>query len=494
MPLVLNLTARDPALLNGAVRRVEVKGRMTIGRGGDNDLVLADPDRQLSKNHCVIQFDGRDYALTDTSTNGVFLNDSPERLMRDVPVALVEGCLIRLGAYEMAVVAIAPSVDAAPAGGGFSGGGFGDYPPRDYGRGAAAPGGGLFDDPFGPAPIGGSADDPFGFEPVAQSRPGNAGLSPGAGLADDPFGFGAPMQSGSPFGATIPADDDLFGPAPAPDPWLGQTQHDHAPSVQQGFVPPKRSVEAIPDDWDLSDLGVELNPTAPKFSPPPDPEFAPPVRQPATPPRRPPLQAAPPQGTSRASAGGAAQTLMAAAGLPDGAVSASESERVMQVAGEMLLATAKGLMEILAARANTKQEFRIERTMIGAARNNPLKVSDTPEDALRIMLQAQTPGFIAGRKALEEALDDIKTHQLAVLAGMQVALTTVIARFDPAKLEKRIEQSSMIESILPAARKARYWELFKALYKEIAGELEDDFQKAFGAEFARAYREQIDRF
>ena len=77
---------------------------------------------------------------------------------------------------------------------------------------------------------------------------------------------------------------------------------------------------------------------------------------------------------------------------------------------------------------------------------------------------------------------------------MQVALTTVVSRFDPAKLEKRIEQSTMIESILPAARKARYWELFKTLYGEIAGELEDDFQKAFGAEFARAYREQIERF
>jgi type VI secretion system protein len=60
-------------------------------------------------------------------------------------------------------------------------------------------------------------------------------------------------------------------------------------------------------------------------------------------------------------------------------------------------------------------------------------------------------------------------------------------------LEKRLEQGSLIEGILPGARKARYWELFKALYKEIATELEDDFQKAFGAEFARAYRAQIDR-
>jgi predicted component of type VI protein secretion system len=69
----------------------------------------------------------------------------------------------------------------------------------------------------------------------------------------------------------------------------------------------------------------------------------------------------------------------------------------------------------------------------------------------------------------------------------------VVSRFDPDKLEKRLEQRSLIEGIVPAARKARYWELFRTVYKEIATELEEDFQKAFGAEFARAYRKRVDQ-
>ena len=36
-------------------------------------------------------------------------------------------------------------------------------------------------------------------------------------------------------------------------------------------------------------------------------------------------------------------------------------------AGETFAAMTKGLCEILAARASTKQEFRIDRTVIGAA-------------------------------------------------------------------------------------------------------------------------------
>ena len=46
-------------------------------------------------------------------------------------------------------------------------------------------------------------------------------------------------------------------------------------------------------------------------------------------------------------------------------------------------------------------------------------------------------------------------------------------------------------NILPAARKARTWELFCATYGEIAREAEDDFQSVFGREFARAYDAQM---
>jgi type VI secretion system FHA domain protein len=505
MPLILNLTCRDPALLPGGIRRVEVHLRLSVGRGADNDLSLADPERQLSKNHCVIQFDGRAYTLTDTSTNGVFLNDSPERLMRDVPVALVEGCVLRLGAYELAVVAIAPESGLAHGGAGFGApSGFSDYTPASAGRLDD----GLFGDPLAAPPVAGpgfgqsfgpgfgagigpgsgqTARDPFGFD-----APPATDFGPAPARMDDPFGFGGPGPA-APFGGAIPDDDDLFGPPPVRDPWPAEAHHDHAPSDQMAFIPPKQNVEAIPDDWDLSDLGVALNPAMVKpqpamrqahVEPPPEPAAA--LRQRHGIPQR---AAAPGDGAEAA-----ARALLAAAGLPPESLAPAEAARLMQVAGEMLQATTKGLMEILAARANTKQEFRIERTMIGAARNNPLKMAENPGEALRTLLAAQPPGFIAGSRAIEEALDDIKTHQLAVLAGMQVALTTVVSRFDPARLEKRLEQSSLIESVLPAARKARYWELFKSLYKEIAGELEDDFQKAFGAEFARAYRDQIDRF
>src|SRR5262249_19000013 len=154
----------------------------------------------------------------------------------------------------------------------------------------------------------------------------------------------------------------------------------------------------------------------------------------------------------------------------------SEAEKVqaMQVAGETFMMMVAGIGELLAARTSTKQEFRIERTTIGAEGNNPLKFSNSPVETVRTMLLGSPHAFLPAKEAVKEALGDITSHQLAMLSAMQIALATVIARFDPAALENRLEQRSLIDGILPGARKARYWETFKLLYAEIARELQDD--------------------
>jgi type VI secretion system protein len=471
MPLILHLASTDPALGEGGPRRIEVPSRLTIGRGSDNDLVLPDPRRHLSKNHCVIDFDGRSCTITDTSTNGVFMNDGAERLPQGTAVPLSEGSVLKLGGYEITVTAIAPSHVPAPA-------------PPQSGFGGSRPTAaddGLFGDPLaGGDPLGGA-------DPLAARfpHPAQGGAAP-HGSAEDPFGF-APSGAAPPTGSMIPEDADLFGASRPEEQWHGASQADHAPSDQAFFALPKATTEKIPDDWDLSDLGVTPGPASrPQI--PADRGFA--EAAPAA--RRAP-PAAPAIGGTSAGDGAAVAAFLAAVGLAGTNLSEAERVRLMRLAGETLATTVKGLTEILAARASTKQEFRIDRTTIAAAGNNPLKFSASLEEAMRVMLLGRTPGFLPAKEAVAEALGDIKGHQLAVLAGMQVALMTVIQRFDPAKLEKRLDQSSLIEGILPGARKARYWALFKTLYKEIASELQDDFQKAFGAEFARAYKEQIDR-
>ena len=72
----------------------------TIGRNHENDWAIPDPQRFLSGVHCRIHKEGDGYQITDTSTNGVFLNGSEERLARNESVDLDGGDRFRIGDYH----------------------------------------------------------------------------------------------------------------------------------------------------------------------------------------------------------------------------------------------------------------------------------------------------------------------------------------------------------------------------------------------------------
>ena len=141
------------------------------------------------------------------------------------------------------------------------------------------------------------------------------------------------------------------------------------------------------------------------------------------------------------------------------------------------------------SRAAVKNEFRVEQTMLRPRDNNALKFSVTPEEAVAALLLPARTGYKPPLDAAREAFEDIRSHELAVMAGVQTALLGLLRRFDPAVLEKRL-QPGRLDSVMPSARRARTWELFCITYKDITREAEDDFQSVFGREFARAYDAQ----
>src|SRR6516162_3006178 len=89
-------------------------GRLAIGRGTDNDWVLADPEKHLSCQHCTVEeHDGR-YAITDISRNGVFVNGAEKPLGHGCTYPLNNGDRIIIGDYELAVeIETAPTMAAA---------------------------------------------------------------------------------------------------------------------------------------------------------------------------------------------------------------------------------------------------------------------------------------------------------------------------------------------------------------------------------------------
>ena len=80
-----------------------VRGPFGIGRGPENDWVLADPDRHLSKRHCVLSWQGAFWQVSDLSTNGTFINGEAAPIGPGQVRDLRDGDRLRLGDYEMAV-------------------------------------------------------------------------------------------------------------------------------------------------------------------------------------------------------------------------------------------------------------------------------------------------------------------------------------------------------------------------------------------------------
>jgi type VI secretion system FHA domain protein len=225
---------------------------------------------------------------------------------------------------------------------------------------------------------------------------------------------------------------------------------------------------------------------------------APPARPPAPPAAMSPRMARPAAAAAATSAAASAdadallQAFLQGLGSPNLRLAALTPEK-MQLVGELLREATRGAVELLVARAALKRELRAEMTMIVAKENNPLKFSPTVDVALAHLLGERTPGFMAPGAALKDAFDDLRAHQLGVMAGMRAALEGVLGRFDPAELEGKLAKGSKLSSLIPATRKARLWELFQELFSQLQREAQDDFDELFGRAFLRAYEEQLDR-
>jgi type VI secretion system FHA domain protein len=207
------------------------------------------------------------------------------------------------------------------------------------------------------------------------------------------------------------------------------------------------------------------------------------MAEPAEPEPEPEPRQAPPPREAPPQHGDAMAAFWEAAGLdPRVAADACGPDK----AGAMFGALVRGLWEVLRARTAFKEEFRVERTMLGAANNNPVKFAIDPEQALEGLARPAARGFMAPLDAVEESFDDIRRHELAMMAAMHRALSHVLEEFDPETLESKLEGMSFLDA-LPGGRRARYWDLYVKHYAEIARKAEDIFEGALGREFVAAY-------
>ncbi|MGB3127101.1 MAG: type VI secretion system-associated FHA domain protein TagH [Pseudomonas sp.] len=500
-------------------RFTEVGG--SIGRGPDNDLTLDDPGKYISRVHARLELRGEQFYLTDTGSNPSLVNERPLGNGRER--ALEEGDRLVIGDYALQVrleqpLAPEPEDDALATR---------ILPP-------------LFVPP--PTPVAAPLP-PLEVSPPLMRDPE---VVVPVVLHDDLAGARI-LEGNSLFDGAMPLSDPL-GLNPSLTPVFRGTESDHVAPQMQAFNMPLWQAEpqVIPADYDPL-LGLSTSPVgaglpakhdnavlqenlgAPEtFASKPAPTLTErgsddAVRkalllglglglhtQPAIAPAQPVGAGLPAKndnavlqeklGAPETIAGKPATTgdsavlesLLLGLGLPDLHTSRTPTE-LAQLVGEMLRAATGGTMDVLMARALTKRESHIDMTMIGAYSNNPLKFFPDADSALAQMLNGDSPAYMRPVKAMNASFDDLKAHELAVIAGMRAALGAVVQRFDPARVEQRRTTHGALDKWMPARRKARLWDRLVERYEDLARDADEDLQRLFGELFSKAYEEQVAR-
>ncbi len=453
-------------------RRQLDAGQIRVGRSAKScDLVLPDDQGFVSREHCTISAVGLDVFVVDTSTNGVALNRADARIAPNVPVAMRAEDRLLIGDFMITL-----KTETAGAGVGLATPPPAALPmsPSGFGQGDA-----FFEAPAEPVwsdtPSSSAVHDFLGEamnDFLAPSTPMQDLPSPAAGFdAGDPLAqaFLRPIMA-----APLPTMDDFGIPedwASAPLKGLAAPMPCVDPPPLPAPAPAPASVAA--DPFDLSAPLIPA-PMSDDWESDPEPHIAAPTSAPTP--------------SAQAPGGAAWDAFFEGAGLsPDEMRLAPDAMRRL---GVLYRQSVLGLWDIIQDRASFKDEFRVERTQLSQGRNNPLKHLPPLEAAKVLLGDIALPGFMDSEEAVRTAFEDIKKHQLAMLAGVQAALVAVFDRLSPAEIDRMVEKAAGQRKGLSFGRGIDRWSVYQTLFEALR---RDATSNANGV-MSVAFREGYERF
>jgi len=443
----------------GLMRRVFDQQGGTIGRATESSLVL--PNGKVSSRHAVISFRNGVFYIEDKSRNGISINSVDNRLAPGRPYALKNGDRIFIEPYEIRATIEEESTNSFP-----------------------------LDDPF-VQPVTPQIEA-AGFTPPAEAS--------GGGELDPLKLLGASPRSAPP--RKVPAARDLAQISL-------HEEHYQPPAIVSAPVPMSADAPLIPPQGydplapEDSDITASLPAPAPVEPAPvfevPSPPTPPPKARESSPsnaadppravdrPRSVIHRATPPESAGTGTADLA--EVLAGAGL----VGAPVTPELARNFGQILRVVVSGVMDVLRARHEIKDEFGLDMTYVRPADNNPLKFSANVEDALHNLLVKRNAAYLPPVEAFADAFEDLRNHQIAMLAGMRVAFESMLGEFDPKHLQEEFDRQLGKGSLLSVPAKLRYWDLYCDRCHDIVKDPEASFRELFGEEFARAYEAQLKR-
>lgn len=498
MELRLNIVQFPEGITGIDAQKVFGESGGTIGRAETNDWILPDPEQYISASHCKVQYEGQQYYLIDSSTNGTFTGLEKTLIGAGNRVLVNDLMRIVVGDYEIQAQLI-PKADADS---------------QDNPIGA-----GPFADFENPAPSSGnSVTEPANHQTLQND------VSQEDGLLFPGVRQSAPLldQEGvlDPMAALDKADMQAAGLGLVDNSHRFQGQGDNASPMDQAFNSPGIvPQDKIPEDWNHTEMGYPSRKEASESNGFVAPSITPVERQirpepivNETPVKRSLRQkTAKPQGKVKKKAAinqpmqekptairtktkvasqPPSKDLLGALGIDAQGLSKQQLALLNQLTGTFVRQTIDGLLQVLRARNMIKNELRLSVTTVQPTDNNPLKFAATVDEAIEHLFIRRGEAYMPPIQSVRESFDSLADNQLAILAGMRAAFAKVMKNFDPVELTRQFDRQSG-GGLFGAGKKMRYWDSYLEYYQSLTRESESAFQLLFGEEFIKAYEGQI---
>jgi len=149
---------------------------------------------------------------------------------------------------------------------------------------------------------------------------------------------------------------------------------------------------------------------------------------------------------------------------------------------EMML----GLMELSRSRAEFTREVGISGGGRQRDATSPLLQVRAVEDALVQLLGGSSPEATRAVDEVRSQFAKARHHQQSMLVALREALTTLLGNLDPEELEEQFGGTT--RGPASAEAQARYWLLYRELYRALTTAGDTGLPPAFQEEFARAYQ------
>lgn len=417
----------------------------TIGRAPDNDWVLPDTSRVVSGHHCEIEYRGGSYWLKDTSTNGVFVNDSDEPVSDTGPVILRDGDRLAIGDY-MLVVSVDSRIDFLPA--------------AAEEHSAAK-----------------HLDEHIGADLDMDSLLGSRTDNSGAYQPRNVFGMTVPIAAPSVHRPpTLPRSE----PEPEPEPPAQEARPSVSPVERPAAnhpAPVASSAQAAPanggPEWAMHTRAITRQELADAMA-----------RRQSRIEARQQVQPFHQQASTWTDLKSAVQAFCRGAGIDPSALSAEAQSMLPLVAGQLLREAVVGLNDLAQSRAQTAP------APAGAqpGGSNPLRTSSSVEQALVRLFESHGRIYGGPVDALRDVLQEAKDHEAAVQAGMQAGLDAVLGQLSPSNVADQFEQGRARTLAPGQDPRPKYWEHYAEFFRVITqGSGAHALPIPFTEEFARAY-------